>query len=199
MSWFSDFVAPIGGAIIGGIVGGPAGAAVGATVGGTISSAQSIKDTNKLQVAEANKQLAFQERMSNTAHQREVADLRAAGLNPILSARYGGSSTPSGSMAQLRAPQEYLSEGIASSARVGLETQMNKELIKTERSKQQVNSAAALKTMADAYNSREQAKQNVMITRYMKKKQGSKEFLAPIEPWMGLLGNVTRTVAPWMN
>lgn len=71
--------------------------AIAAGAGGAASLVGGIYAADQARKS-ANKQMRFQQYMSNTAHQREVADLRKAGLNPILSATGGaGSSTPSGS------------------------------------------------------------------------------------------------------
>lgn len=54
---------------------------------------------NVAQRKQAREQMAFQERMSSTAYQRATADMKMAGINPMVAYQQGGASTPGGSQA----------------------------------------------------------------------------------------------------
>lgn len=58
-----------------------------------------LGEQNYFNASEAQKARDWQERMSNTAYQRAVADMKLAGINPILAFQQGGASTPTGSSA----------------------------------------------------------------------------------------------------
>lgn len=83
----------------------------GASLLGGMLTQEGQEDTNVANAEQAARQMDFQERMSNTSYQRAVADMSAAGLNPMLAYSQGGAGTPGGAMATM---QNALGAGVAS-------------------------------------------------------------------------------------
>lgn len=80
-------------------------AGLGKILAGPIAEFIGAERANRASAKEAHRQMDFQRYMSDTAHQREVKDLRAAGLNPILSATGGAArARPLGRVLALRTP-----------------------------------------------------------------------------------------------
>ncbi len=94
---------------------------------------------NKAQRAQAREQMDFQERMSNTAYQRAVEDMRLAGINPMLAYMQGGATSPSGAMAQI---EDVVGPAVSSAKHSVRLAQELKNMKATERD---VDAAARLK------------------------------------------------------
>ena len=111
-------------------------------LGGLLSN-KGANDRNDQQIGMSREQMAWQERMSNTAHTREIADLANAGLNPILSARAGASTPTGGSLPPL---ENALGAGVNAAATARLAMSQ----VENFQSSTELNEANAMKARAEA-------------------------------------------------
>ncbi|AXH76287.1 MAG: DNA pilot protein [Microviridae sp.] len=164
--------------------------AAGSLAGGLISSGgqqaqnsasqqyalQNMRENNQFSADQARINREFQERMSNTAYQRAMADMKSAGLNPILAYQQGGAGTPGGAQgtasqavgAQFENAMEGVGHGVTSAAKGAsraIELQQVQANTANQVTNADLNKATTLYTADRAAQARQETATNASIQK----------------------------------
>lgn len=154
---------------------------------------------------QADQMMDFQERMSSTAYQRSVADMRAAGINPALMFGGGGpSSTPSGAQAPIENIMDGIGDQVVSSAldarrlkkeieetdaridQADTQADLNKEAAKTQENVRKLQDSQAHVAEATAQGVRSDNVKKDIDADLLKKNK-----------WLRVLDAISDRVLPW--
>lgn len=148
----SSVVKPITSAIspIAPLLGGLAGAA-GSYLGTT--------SANQANIAQTREQMDFQKEMSDTAYQRAVKDMKAAGLSPMLAYSQGGASTPQGAAARVDNALGNAVNSASASTQTGINYMTGVQQVKNMMSQEANTDASTANLDADTVNKMLMSKQ----------------------------------------
>lgn len=115
------------------------------------AAAANTKAANEMNYKIAQENNQFQERMSNSAYQRSMADMKKAGLNPMLAYSQGGASTPSGNTATMQTPDVKVpnyQDPIGPAVNTAVDTYNKTELLKNAAGQLGINRANSVADIA---------------------------------------------------
>lgn len=150
------FIGPLLGGIFGGL----------GALGGAMINSSSQKDANVINQEMAREQMAFQERMSNSAFQRGTDDMRKAGINPVMAYSQGGASAPPG--AQARVESEMAGEGLKNAASSAMEIMAIKKGLEETDSRIELNKASEQAKHTEAELNKNSAKNTDIVNKKLK-------------------------------